>query len=51
MFVFRFALGKASPIKCLDPDDTSGQLKQEGWVYIVLIFYALLLAIWERIGW
>ena len=32
---------KATPTKCLDLDDTSGQLKQEGWLYIVLILYAL----------
>ena len=24
-----------------DPDDTNGQLKLEGWLYIVLIFYTL----------
>ena len=26
---------EATPIKCLDLDETSGQLKQEGWLYIV----------------
>ena len=30
---------KATPIKCLDLDDTNGQLKLEGWLYIVLIVY------------
>ena len=28
---------KASPIKCLDSDDTSSQVKLEGWLYIVYI--------------
>ena len=32
---------KATPIKCLDLDDTNGQLKLEGWLYIVLIFYTI----------
>ena len=32
---------KATPIKCLDLDDISGQLKLEGWLYNGLIFYAL----------
>ena len=31
----------ATPIKCLDLDDTNGQLKLEGWLYIALIFYIL----------
>ena len=30
----------ATPIKCLDLDDTSGQFKQEGWLYNGLICYA-----------
>ena len=34
-------LCKATPIKCLNLDDTSGQLKLEGWLYVVLIFYTL----------
>ena len=28
-------------IEFLDLDDISGQIKQEGWLYIVLIFYAI----------
>ena len=32
---------KATPIKCLDLGDTSGQLKLKGCLYIVFIFYAL----------
>ena len=32
---------KATPIKCLDLDDICGQLNLEGWLYNVLIFYAL----------
>ena len=34
-------INKATPIKCLDLDDISGHLKLEGWLYNVLIFYAL----------
>ena len=29
---------RATPIKCVDLDDTNGQLKLEGWLYIVLFF-------------
>ena len=29
---------EAAPIKCLDLNDTSGQLKLEDWLYIVSIF-------------
>ena len=32
---------KATPIKCFNLGDTSGQLKLEGWLYIVFIFYTL----------
>ena len=32
---------KATPIKCIDPDDTSGQLKLEGWLYIVFNFFTI----------
>ena len=31
----------ATPIKCLDVDDIIGYLKLKGWLYIVLILYAL----------
>ena len=31
----------ATPIKCLDLDDNSGQLKLEGWLYVVFIAYTL----------
>ena len=27
-------------MKCLDLNDTSGLLEQEGWLYVVLIVYA-----------
>ena len=33
----------ASPIKCLDLDDISGQLKPEGWLYFVFILYTMLI--------
>ena len=33
---------KATPIKCLDFDDKIGQLKLEGWLYIVFILYTIL---------
>ena len=36
--LYRF---QATPIKYLDLDDTNGQLKLQGWLYIVLIFYTL----------
>ena len=32
---------KSTPIKCIDPDDTSGQLELEGWLYIVFNFFTL----------
>ena len=32
---------KATTIKCLDLHDMCAQLKLEGWLYIVLIFYTL----------
>ena len=32
---------KATPIKCLDLDDISAQLKLEGWLYNVLFFYTI----------
>ena len=28
-------------MKCIDLDDTSGELKLESWIYIVFIFYTL----------
>ena len=31
----------ATPIKCLDVDDIIGYLKLKGWLYNVLILYAL----------
>ena len=34
-------LPKATPIKCLDIDDISGQLKLQGWLYNVSIFCTL----------
>ena len=30
-----------TPLKCLDLDDNSGQLKLEGWLYVVFIAYTL----------
>ena len=33
---------RAIPIKCLDLDDTSAQLKLEGWRYNVLFFIPFL---------
>ena len=44
----------ATPIKCLDLDDTSVQLKQEGSLYIVSICYAIFneeaLFYWVNLG-
>mgnify|MGYP001793201380 FL=1 len=31
----------ATPMKCHDLDDADGQIKLEGWLYIVFIFDAL----------
>lgn len=31
----------ATPMKCHDLDDANGQVKLEGWLYIVFIFDAL----------
>ena len=35
----QIASHKATPIKCLDQDNISAQLKLEGWLYNVLSFY------------
>ena len=49
----------ATPIKCLDRDDTSSQLKLEGWLYIIFIVHSLpfstrrhriVLETWEEVG-
>ena len=29
---------RATPIKCVDLDDTDRQLKLEGWLYVVVVF-------------
>ena len=36
-----FSDHQATPMKCLNMDDTSGQLKLEGWLYIVCFVYTL----------
>ena len=30
---------KDTPIKCVDLEDTSGQLKLEGWLYLLFLFF------------
>ena len=39
--IFQSTCSKASPIKCLDLDDISGQVKLDGWQYNVLFLYTL----------
>ena len=34
------ALAKYPPIKCLDLDDAIGQVKLEGWLYIVFFLFS-----------
>ena len=31
-------MNMTAPIKCLDLDDSSGQIKREGWLYIFIPF-------------